>query len=105
MPPQKSQSLAGQGHTSCWRPSISAWNGNNFGRLQTLCGGGSCCDRLCEGKTRKDTGNRDMRRAYDAVSSTVVERQIITIDEVAVGEDHVAEKALLLIRNQRLHDW
>src|ERR1700722_10229325 len=105
MPPQKSQSLAGPGHTSCWRPSISAWNGSNFGRLQTLYGGGSNCHRLCQGEACKDSCNRHLGGADDTVSSTVVDRQIVAINEVAIGEDNVAEKALLLISSQRLHDW
>src|ERR1035438_3265393 len=46
-----------------------------------------------------------MRGADDTVGSAVVQRYIVAIDEVAIGEDNVAEKALLLIRSQRLHDW
>ena len=76
MPPQKSRSPAGQGHTSCLTPSIPAWSGSSEGRLQTLCGGGSCCHRLCQGEARKDACNRDLRSAYDAVSSAVVERRL-----------------------------
>src|ERR1700722_589164 len=105
MPPQKSQSQAGQGHTSCWRPSILAWNGNSSGRLQALCGGGSCRHRPSYSEARKDACNRHLRGAYDAVSSTVVDGQIVAVNEVAIGEDNLAEKALQLVRSQWLHDW
>ena len=53
----------------------------------------------CSGvaKSLEDLLNREARAADDAVGGTVVQRHRVAVDDVAVGEDDVAEEAGALV--------
>ena len=46
----------------------------------------------------------EFRSADHAVGRTVIESDLVSLDEVSIGEDDVAEKTLLLVFRKGFHD-